>query len=933
MVDVGDEPGALPAQTNLVGREAERSILAVVQSELARGRGRVVAVEGSAGMGKTALLGEHARSARQDGVAVLWAHGTEVDQIRPFGCLLDVLGSRLNHPDPAHRRVAEAVVASARADYTIDTFQFESTSSWRLPVQEAIVDLFEEMLDRSPVLLVVDDVQWADTGTLGTMLALSRRCGARPMELAWTLRSSLSHEVLDQITDRSGGRLVRIQVGPLRVADSLMLGAELLGQRLDEQQKARLSRAGGNPFFIRAVAGHGAEGATANEAILGWIGRLPNATGEVLSIASILGSSFDAGVLAALTDRSPGELVELLQPAVAAGLLQTGDAGRYRFEHDLIRSALEEDLPRSVFRALEREAAKVLQKAGADPGVVAHHLARGAHFGDEVAAEQIRSACVRVVRHDAPSAVDLLGVAVSLCAPGSHTWAAATADRVIALQWAGRGAEALDLANSAISQPMSKSETARLRIARATRFGLVNDLRTSAEEYRMLAYDAEIEPQVRAQVLAELATLEAWGLDRTQGRKHAQEAIGLAQICRAPRAELQAICSLSTMALFDGEVREAISYGREAVLRGRSFPGLSPPRELYLGMALANADEINEGAIWMNRGQAAADAVSDLWQVSRYQLARMGLSLNTGDWDVTMAEAEAVIALHEDTGMASGMPQAPATAGIVALRRGDSDDHVTRFRALAAASAMAGAETTGLFCFAWLEALIAEREGRLDDAVGTLQFVFDSVGNPAPLTQLWLAPDLIRMLLATNDHVRASSVARQIAPCANRAGAASALGAARLCEGLVRAATAPGMAGGAAEVLRESADLLRAARWKPMLLAALEALGDAGGDALVQGERRRLQSEMGIHIRESEGTIAEASGGARRATGRRPIDTLTPTERTIASLVAEGLANPHIAVRLGVSKRTVEYHLSNIYPKLGVATRVALASAARSIVR
>ncbi len=559
----------IPAAPQLIGRAQQLAALDELRSEHLRGRGRLLSIDGAPGMGKTTLLSVHAQRSIDAGIHVVWAKATEIDQIRPFGCLLDALDCRLNSADAARRRVANA--ARASGDTEIDPFRFDTDSVWRFPVQEAIVDLVLDLLDRDRVLLAIDDAQWADSASLGVVMALSRRCRGSGLIIGWTLRSSFSNEAIEQIIDRQREDVVSITLGPLATPDAHELGAILAGHDLDTELAKRLAQAGGNPLLIAALVNSEADTGPVADAVLGWIRRMPEATTDLLGVAAIFGGAFDTRTLAAMTDHQVSELITVLAPAVLSGLIVTGGSGSYRFSHDLIRSALYDDLPSTLRRALHRDAAKVLRRAGVDPGVVAHHLGHGARPGDEDAAEQIRVACAQVVRHDATSASDLLGRAVSLCAPGSPTWAATVSDHVTALQWAGRAADALALATEAMGYPMSKGEMAKVRLSRATSLGLLSDLPGSAEEYRVLAYDDEVDVAIRAQVLAELCTLEAWGLDRERGRVRADEALDLARRAGVLQAELQTLCALSTIELFDGDVRLAVSYAAKQLRWAAGF--------------------------------------------------------------------------------------------------------------------------------------------------------------------------------------------------------------------------------------------------------------------------------------------------------------------------------------------------------------------------
>ena len=689
---------------------------------------------------------------------VVWVRCNDADRIRPFGAVLDALDCRLQHPDPAYRRVAEAMVAGT--DSVIDPFRLDTDAAWRLPVQEAIVDLLAEALDRGPVLLAVDDLQAADAGTAAVVSAVARRTMSAPLVVAWTQRTSVRADTADQLKARFRDRHRLVSLGPLDGPTVERFGSELLGRSLDTAELVRLRQAEGNPFFIAALIANDGDSNRA-DVVQQWLDRLPADTAELVTIASLIGSEFSVGILSRVVQREPDDLVRLLEPAAVAGILSAFGAGRYSFSHDLIRSVAESVMPRSLQAALHRELAAVLDSVGAPGPTVARHLARGARPGDSAAAIRIREACQALMRVDAIAAAQLLDVASGLCTPGSAIWAEVVADRVLALQWAGRARESLDLANESLDRPLPTAIGSRLRMVQATSLGLMNDLPGAAAAYRLVADDPSTEPQVRALVLAELATLEAWGLDRVAGRRTAAVSLAAASESGSLQAELQTLCALSTMSLFDGEVADGVAHARLAVTRGRSFTNLAPVREVYLGLALANSDQHDEADIWFRKGQSEAEAVSDLWLVSRFQLARMSAEILTGEWESVVADAEAVIALHDDTGMGTGMPQAPAAAGVVAVRRGSPDEIVHRYRTLATQHAKDGAELPGLMFTAWLEGLIAERDGRFGEAAAIMTYLFDTVIGNARLVQIWLAPDVTRVLLAAGDRTRADRYSRR----------------------------------------------------------------------------------------------------------------------------------------------------------------------------
>ena len=912
----------IPPSGRLVGREVELARLALAGVELLGGRGSILAVEGDAGMGKTALLAAHVADLAAAGCRVAWVRANEVDQIRPFGSLLDALDCRLQHPEPSHRRVAQTMVAGAHRP--LDRAGIDVDGAWRFPIQDSLVDLLVERSLTGPAMLVIDDIQWADTGTLGVVQALARRTASEQLAVVWAQRSGWSIDVCERIANRHGDRFERLELQPLAPDAIRDLAAVLFDHAPETVELERLEPAGGNPFFITAAAHVGAT-ETLTSPVLDWVGQIPDDATDILSIAAVVGGEFDLRTVAQLTDRPVPELVEALEPAVQRGLLIRFAGGSYNFAHDLIRVAVLENLPGSLRAPLHRDLSDVLEADGADPSLTALHVLLGARRGDDPAAERVRALCEAVVHRDADTAADLLERAAALCAPGSATWVSTTADRVVALQWAGHAAASLALADAASAHPVTPAEAVRLRLVRAASLGLLNDVTGAAEVLQGIVDEPGLREDLRARVLAELATLDAWGVDRRRARENITEAIAVAGRAGALRAELQALCARSTLELFDGDVHDAAATARQAVERGRDFVGVEPARELYLALALANADERDESEIWFMSGQAAAQDASDLWMVSRYQLARMSVRLNSGEWDELVADAEAVIALHEDTGMGTGMPQAPATAGIVAVRRGASDDDVARYGQLVVAHSSDAAEPSGLLYAAWFEALVAEREGRTDDAAATATFLDAAVRETAPLTQLWIGTDVVRLLLAAGDDAGAAEVTDTLDELSGRVGTRSARGTTLLCRGLIAAVSdAPD----ASRLLAEARDLLTIAAWRPGILTALEALSRCGATS---GDREleRLRGDLSVVGAGGTDMETRGRGDARSARALDPLVALTATEHKVARLAADGMANPAIAVALGVSKRTVEYHISNLYAKTGVTNRVALAALLR----
>src|SRR5215211_4116618 len=241
----------------------------------------------------------------------------------------------------------------------------------------------EVVAGRGPLVLGLDDLQWADPSSLLTLGALARRLTVGPVALVASLRPLPRGRELERTLeafDAAGAhRLALGQLDPEAVAE---LVAEAVAAEPGPTLMAEMAAAGGNPLFVtELVAALLSEGAVRTVdgraevvemtlppnlrlTILRRLSFLPEQTLEALRPASILGSSFSLTELSATTDRSVLELSSVLAEAIRAKVLED-DGERLRFRHDLIHEAIYEDLPASVRLALHREAGRRLAEAEA----------------------------------------------------------------------------------------------------------------------------------------------------------------------------------------------------------------------------------------------------------------------------------------------------------------------------------------------------------------------------------------------------------------------------------------------------------------------------------------------------------------------------------------------------------------------------------------
>jgi transcriptional regulator with XRE-family HTH domain len=389
------EPGAAPTglpplfdplpEGPFVGRRSELERLCGVW-DASVARGRMVTVAGEAGIGKTRLAAEAAHRAASDGALVL-AGRCDEHVVLPYGPVAECLRHHVTGggPEPLAALLAELTTGG------LDPRRGDGRPDLPVSVSAALA----EVARATRLLLVVDDVHWADRPTI---LVLRHLAHSAPPGLL--LLATYQH------TEVPPGSLLAATLADLRRAglvDSIRLHglgldevAELLARRERGRPRPRLARSvlertGGNPFFVEEVLHHlaetsgGAEGvpAVVREVLATRLARLPEPVAAVLRVASVLGASFELHVLVGLVEEPAARVAELLDQAVAAGVLEEPGqpVGHFRFTHVLVRDALYEGLGWARRAGLHQRAGHVLEallEEGGETASVAHHFAAAA---------------------------------------------------------------------------------------------------------------------------------------------------------------------------------------------------------------------------------------------------------------------------------------------------------------------------------------------------------------------------------------------------------------------------------------------------------------------------------------------------------------------------------------------------------------------------
>ena len=413
----------------LRGRDAQLDVLRDAMARAAARHLTIVTVEGEAGIGKSRLLAAALDVARGRDLHVIPGRSEELERNRPFGLWTDALGCVPSSPDP--RRAALGGLLAPRPGGH-EPITVSSDPGLQFQAVDGVVDLVDELAHRRPLVLGLDDLQWADPASVLTLAALTHQLPDAPVLIVGCLRPTpRSSELTRALAVLRTAGAWELRLGPLPNRAVVGLVADVLGAPPGPRLLSQVAGAGGNPLFVTelldALVREGclhavdARAEVSDEAlppslrltILRHLSFLPDDTLEVLRPASVLGSSFSVLDLTTTTGRSALDLAATLDPAISASIL-VEDGDRLRFRHDLIRDAVYEDMPRGIRMGLHREAGLRLADADAPALRVAEHLARGAAAGDAGAVAWLTRAARETATRSPEAAAELFGRAVEL---------------------------------------------------------------------------------------------------------------------------------------------------------------------------------------------------------------------------------------------------------------------------------------------------------------------------------------------------------------------------------------------------------------------------------------------------------------------------------------------------------------------------------------
>lgn len=933
--------GAASAQ-RIVGREAERAALRDALDRVFSGRTAVVTVEGEAGIGKSTILSGALAAAAARGAHVVSGGAEELERHRPFGMWIDALDLTPTSADPRRAEIAALLTTATRAARPITV---SSDAGLQFQVVDAVVDLVEDLAHRRPLVIGLDDLHWADPASLLTLTVLTRRLAGAPVAVITCRRLLPALPDLERTLarlDAAGAVTLRLD----GLSDDAVV--DLVGQLVAAPPDARLvqevSGAGGNPLLVaELLAAFATEGAIAvreGRTVLSTaaplpglrlstvrnLGLLPAETLSTLRPASVLGRRFAVTDLATTTGRPVVDLATALEPAMAARVL-VEDGQWLRFRHDLIRDAVYADLPQGVRRGLHREAASRLSAAGAPSLVVAEQLSRGAEAGDADAVDGLVGAAREVASQSPAAAAGLLARAIELIGPGGPERDRLLAERVTGLWWAGEltAVEQECRALLADRRDPEVEQTARLCLART--LIMTGRMAEALPELDRVASSGG--PSARAAALGWASVARGSIGDLDGAETAARAALVGAERAGEPVVAGVALNSLAAVAEHRGDPAGALRILDDAVGRADRSParvGHRYPLHVTRGHVLLELDELPRARATLETGRILGERLGTRWALPSYEVFLAVERFLAGEWDDAIAGLETGFALAEETGERYSLVFGLSVLAVIRLHRGDLG------RAEEALDQADRELRTGGPAFrddrvGWARALLLEAQGALDQAFEVLAAAFHRCADSGRVVEFpVLGPDLVRLAVETGDRASARRVADAVDLTAGR-DIPPWDAAAMRCRGLLTADAAlltAAVDAGAGRPLHLATTAEDAAAASPdpstacvLLERAAEAWAGLGATRGVDRVDAALR-DRGVR----------RGRRGRRARPRTGWDSLTPTERRVVALVAEGLSNPQIGDRLYLSRRTVQTHVGHVFGKLGLSSRAELAAAA-----
>jgi DNA-binding CsgD family transcriptional regulator len=903
----------------LLGREEERLALDRLLAEAREGRSGVLALVGEAGIGKTALL-EYAVE-RAAGMRVLRARGVESEADVPFAGLAEllrpVLGTIERIPAPQAQALAGALALGP------------ASAQDRFAIGAATLSLLSASAEERPLALFVDDAHLLDRSSAEALLFAARRLVADPIAVVLTVR-----EGEPSLLDGSDLRVVRVPGLDRATAAELLLGAEVSGETVERLFLATA----GNPLALLELAPEAWRlntwpndapvpiSTTITDVFVRRTRLLPESTRRMLVLAAA-GDARELGVLGRAA-AAIGLALDDLAPAEDAGLVSL-DAGKLEFRHPLARSAVYADAAPQVRR--EAHAALAATMSDRDVDKRAWHLAAASVGPNEHAAAALEQAGTRACGRSAYAVAAGAFEGAARLAPSSERRSSLLFAAAEAAALAGDGARAVALLEEARLETDDLLLAARidyLRGEETMRRGPVMD------GYALIVAAAEtIAPsdQELAVVMLAQAVHGCFYAGATREMVAAAErAVSLAATLNSPRAAFFAAMAHAMALVAEGKGDAGAANARAAVEILERTEELREDPRLIAWVAL--------GPLWLREAESGRSLIDRAAERARDQAAVGALpailhhlardQATTDQWAAAETTYDEAIGLAGETGQRTEL--AAALAGLAWLEARQGADALCRQHA---AQAIALCDELGLATYAvWAIQALGDLElglARPEASIGHHETQAATLRERGIAdVDLSPAPELVEAYLRLGRMDDAVETATPFLAAADAKGQPWVLARAARCRGLLAGDDAfEACFEEALERHRQTLDAFETGRTRLTYGARLRRAR--------KRVRARAELRAALTIFDALGarTWAEqvraelaATGETARRRDTTTADQLTPQERHIARLLAEGKTTREAAAAIFVSPKTIEYHLRHVYRKLGISSRDELAA-------
>jgi DNA-binding NarL/FixJ family response regulator len=909
------------AKTGLQGRRSERAALDELLDRARAGRSGVLVMRGEAGIGKTALLEAALREAR--GFRVAWVCGVESEMELAFAGLQQLLASMLSRLDqlPGPQREALAVALGER----------EGDAPNRLLVGLAVLGLLAGTTDEQPLACLIDDAQWLDQSSRQALAFAARRLLAERVAVVFAVPD------VGDVAELTG--LPELTVSRLADPDARMLLASAVHGRLDPSVEDRIvGEAHGNPLALlqlprilgpaELAGGYGLPGTRPlperlKTRFVEQYQSLPRNTRQLLLTAAAEPTGDVTLLWRAAAVQAIG--ADAAAPAEAADLAEF--SAPVQFRHPLVRSAIYQAASPAQRRAAHRALAEATDPH-LDPDRRAWHRARAAAGPDETAAAELeRSAGRAEARGGVAAQAEFLERAAGLTPEPARRAprALAAAEAKFA---AGSADAAYKLLATAEAGPLSALQQARLRRLRAR----LAFTWTRGSDAPALLLDAA----------RQLAPLDA-GLSREAYLEATQAAIFAGRLASSPGLHEAATAARDAPpGPQPPRAIDALLDGMTARFTEGYSAGIAPLRRALQALQQDKAERPQHDTLWYGNCVECSlipePVAPDLWDDQAwYELAMrsvdcarhagaviaLSAALSTRacalahagqfrDAATLVDEAEAI---SEVTGSAA---LTYARLSLVGWRGEEAQALELVETAIKDATARGEGRTIGMaeYATAVLYNSLARYEAALAAARRACQFEDPGIFG-------WALVELVEAAARCGEAEAGTEALAMLTAGTRASGTEWALG----IEARSRALLSSGPA--ADHLYSEAIERLARTR-----MAISQARAHLLRGEWLRRENRRQEARQELRQAYEMFSGIGAEGFAERArrellaTGetvrKRMVDTLTELttqEAHIAQLAKDGLTNPEIAAQLFISPRTVEWHLGNVFSKLGITSR------------